>query len=97
MSPRIEKIRDALQVMNGVKAVHVASTPIREIWEDKSVWEGVVETFDITGHEKAKRCYCWVFPWGNQDQYVTVLEIPPVESALTAVRVGIVADGKKKH
>jgi len=29
------------------------------------------------------------------ERFVTVLEVPPVESALTAVRVGIVADGKK--
>ena len=28
---------------------------------DKTVWEGVVESFAITGHPKAKRCYAWSF------------------------------------
>ena len=42
----------------------------------------------------------WSHRDGPDDQgerFVTVLEVPPVESALTAVRVSIVADGKKER
>jgi hypothetical protein len=62
---------------------------------NKITWEGVVEVFDITGHPKAKRCYAWVhnalnFETGkDEDQFVTVLEIPPVDSPQTAVRASI--------
>ena len=58
------------------------------------------EVFDLHGHPKAKRAYGWSHLDGKNDEeerFVTVLEIPPVESALTAVRVSIVADGKKRR
>jgi len=59
---------------------------------------GDVEVFDLTGHPKAKRAYAWSHVHGKNDEgerFVAVLEIPPVESALTAVRVQIVKDAKK--
>ena len=47
------------------------------------------------GHPKAKRCYAWSFTEGKQTRFVTVLEIPPVESAQTAVRAAIASVAKK--
>ena len=32
-------------------------------------WDGVVETFDIEGHPKAKRCYAWSFEKNGQPQF----------------------------
>jgi hypothetical protein len=52
-------------------------------------WEGVVEAFALTGHPKAKRAYAWSFLDGKEARYVTVLEVPPVESPQTAVRAYI--------
>jgi len=89
MSERIEKLKDAVQVIHRCKAVHVSSNPVREMFGEQVAWEGVVETFAISGHAKAKRCYAWSYPDGNETQFVTVLEIPPVESPQTAVRVAI--------
>jgi hypothetical protein len=46
---------------------------------------------------KAKRCYAWSHLDGANDErtrFVAVLEIPPVISAETAVRVQIVKDVK---
>jgi hypothetical protein len=57
-----------------------------------------IKYFDLTGHSKAKRTYGWSHRDGKHDEgerFVTVLGIPPVESALTAVCVSIVADAKK--
>ena len=74
--------------------------PIHEVFRGQTVWQGKVEVFDLTGHPKAKRAYGWSHLDGKNDEeerFVTVLEIPPVESALTAVRVSIVADGKKRR
>ena len=36
-------------------------------------------------------------PDDSEERFVAVLEIPPVESAVTAVRASIVADAKKGH
>ena len=94
-SPRIEQLREAVEVMHKVKAQHEKSVPVVEMFGDKTAWEGVVESFAITGHPKAKRCYAWSFLDGKERRYVTVLEIPPVESPQTAVRVYIASEAQK--
>ncbi|MDP3073957.1 MAG: hypothetical protein Q8N18_26975 [Opitutaceae bacterium] len=91
MSDRIEKLRDAVQVMHRCSATHAQSVPVREMFGGKVAWEGVVEAFTITGHPKAKRCYAWSYQDGKETQFVTVLEIPPVKDAPTAVRASIAA------
>jgi len=55
-----------------------------------------VESFALAGHQKAKRCYAWSYEDKGETQYVTALEIPPVESPITAVRASIVAEAKGK-
>src|SRR5688572_13936971 len=94
MSDRLEKLRDAVQVMHRCSAVHVESVPVVEMFRSQKVWEGVVEVFDLTGHPKAKRCYAWSYPDGKETRFVAVLEVPPVESPQTAVRAAIVAQTK---
>jgi hypothetical protein len=95
MSERIDQLREAVEVMHGCKAQHEKSVPVVEMFGTKTVWEGVVESFAITGHPKAKRCYAWSFLEGNEPRYVTVLEIPPVESPQTAVRAAIASKAQK--
>ena len=45
----IEKLREVIHHLHGVVAVHVESVPIKEVYQGKTIWEGVVEVFDITG------------------------------------------------
>jgi hypothetical protein len=74
------------------------SVPVHEVFRGETVWQGDVEVFDLTNHPKAKRAYAWGHLDGVKDErtrFVAVLEIPPVESAVTAVRVQIVKDTKK--
>jgi hypothetical protein len=97
MSDRIENLRTAIETMHQCKAVHEKSAVIVEKFRNQTVWEGVVESFALTGHPKAKRCYAWCYQANGETQYVNVLEIPPVESPQTAVRAAIVADSKKEQ
>lgn len=97
MSERIEAIRRAVEVMHECEAVHVSSVPVRETFNGAVVWEGVVETFDISGCPDARRCYAWQVPEKNDQDpgtFVGVLEKPPVKDALTAVRASIMAARK---
>jgi len=76
------------------------TVPVHEVFKGQTVWQGEVEVFDLTGHPKAKRAYGWSHKSGKNDsdeRFVAVLEIPPVESAVTAVRVSLVKEirGKK--
>jgi len=95
MSDRIEQLRIAVETMHHCKASHEASTPILEMFRDQTVWEGVVESFALIGHPRAKRCYAWSYQRDGQTQYVTALAMPPVESPITAVRAAIMAEAKK--
>jgi hypothetical protein len=72
---------------------HVGSVPVREVFRGKTVWDGIVEVFDLIGHPKAKRCYGWSY--GEPEEFITILEIPPVVDAQTAVKVGVSYQIKK--
>jgi hypothetical protein len=96
MSARIENLRAAIETMHSCKAAHERSVPVVEMFGTKTVWEGVVESYALTGHAKAEHCYAWSYQDKGETQYVTVLEIPPVVSPQTAVRASIIAETKEK-
>jgi hypothetical protein len=81
--------------MHEWKAAHERSAPVVEMFGKQTAWEGIVESFALTGHPKAKRCYAWSFLENGQPQYTTVLEIPPVDSPESAVKVAIAS--KARH
>jgi hypothetical protein len=89
MPRRLEKLHDAVERRHECKAEHVESVRVVEMMGFSQVWEGTVEVFKITGRSDAKRCYAWRSFAGMEPVYVTVLEIAPVTSAQTAVRVAI--------
>jgi hypothetical protein len=64
--------------------------------EERIEVDGVVEAFELTGHPHAKHCYAWSYEYENkgEPQYVMVLELPPVDSAETAVKIALTAQGK---
>ena len=43
--------------------------------------------FDLIGHPKTKQAYGWIYRDGNQNQPIAVLELPPVDSARSTVKV----------
>jgi hypothetical protein len=56
-------------------------------------WRGNVEVFELTDHPTAKRCYGWTY--GEPEEFITVLELPPVTDAPSAVKVGVSYQIKK--
>jgi hypothetical protein len=95
VSERIAKLKEAIEAMHRCKARHIASEPVIDLFRGEVAWGGVVETFDIEGHPKTKRCYAWSFLENGKPQYTTVLEIPPVDSPQSAVKVAIASKGRK--
>lgn len=88
-----ERVRLAVEGLHGCRAEYAETVPVHEVFKGQTVWEGKVEVFNLTGHPKAKRAYGWSHRDGKDDadeRLVAVLEIPPVESAETAVRVSLV-------
>jgi hypothetical protein len=97
-SDYIARVQVTVSQLHNCGATWRETVPVHEVFRGQTVWQGEVEVFDLHNHPKAKRAYAWSHCEGRNDEgerFVTVLEIPPVVSALTAVRVSIVADGKK--
>ena len=82
-----------IHTLHGCDSMHVMPIAIREDFEGKTVWRGVVEVFDLIGHPKAKRCYAWTY--GDPEEFITILELPPVTDAQSAVKVGVAYQIKK--
>jgi hypothetical protein len=88
----------AVEHMHGGSAQLAQSVPVREIFEGKTVWEGVVPVFDLTGHPTATRAYAWSSPieGSTERRFFAVLHQPPVDSPQAAVRAAIVAEHRSK-
>lgn len=89
MSERIENLKRAVEKTCNCRAVHRGSSAVLEGFEGEYIWDGVVEVFELYGHRRAKQCYAFLFSENGKAVIKTVLGVPPVNSALDAVRVAI--------
>jgi ureidoglycolate hydrolase len=92
MTDSIEELRDVIHKLHGGKATHRESVPVKEVFQGQTVWDGIVEVFDLEGHPTASRVYVWLHDTGDPAkaaQLVTVLHIHPALSPLAAVRAFI--------
>jgi hypothetical protein len=91
----IGRLQKAIRDLHGCESQYVETVPVTETFQGETVWQGDVEVFNIRGHPKAKRAYAWSHMAGECDKqrrYVAVLELPPVVSAETAVKVAVAAE-----
>ena len=94
----IDELKDAILKLHGCEADHVKTVPVLERFHGRPVWQGEVEVFDIRGHPVAKRAYAWSHDTDEgKKRYVAVLELPPVDSANSAVKAAIVDEARKKQ
>jgi hypothetical protein len=91
----IDELCEIIHKLHGATATHVESVPVVEMWEGKTIWDGVVEVFDLHGHPGTHRVYAWSHETDdpeNPTRHVTVLHIPPVINPITAVRAAILQE-----
>jgi hypothetical protein len=92
-----DQLRAAVERLHGGTATLDQSVPVREAFEGKTVWEGVVHVFDLAGHPIATRAYAWSSPieGGTKRRFFAVLHQPPIDSPRAAVRAAIVAEHRR--
>ena len=93
----IEELQTVIRELHGSKATHRESVPVKETWKGETIWDGVVEVFELQGHPKTHRAYAWSHDTDdpkNPKRHVTVLHIPPVVSPKTAVQAAIMQEMK---
>lgn len=98
MGLRIAQLRETLEMGMHCAVRHVDSTPVVELLNGEVAWDGVVETFELTGHPEAKYCYAWSCMKKDEDgpRCTIVLEgLHGVDSPEKAVKIYLA--GKAKH
>lgn len=91
----IDELRTVIKRLHGVESRHVESISIKETHQGKTVWEGVVEVFDLIGQPAATKLYAWAHSTDDPEhprRHVTVLHSHPIQSARDAVRAAIVQE-----
>jgi hypothetical protein len=89
------ELKKAVESQHGGTATLAQSVPIREEFEGKTVWDGVVHVFDLVGHPTANRAYAWSYERDDgQRRFFAVLHVQPITSPRDAVRAAIVAEAR---
>ena len=91
----LEELQAVIHKLHGVHSTHVESVPVKEEFNGKVIWDGIVEVFQLHDHPDATHAYAWTHDTDDPKQpkrTVTVLKIPPAVSPLTAVRVAIMQE-----
>ena len=86
MTERILSIKCAVEKNIGGLARHVTSTAVIEIFDGDLIWEGVVETFEVTCNPNVKRCYGFTYREDDSLGYATIAETDQVNSPKLAVK-----------
>jgi len=90
-------LEKAILDLHGCKSTWVESIPVKEVFKEETVWEGVVQVFDLQDHPKAKRCYAWSHELDNSKKrrFFAVLHQPPIDSPQAAVKAAILSEVRK--
>lgn len=91
----ISELQDAIRKLHGVESTHVETVPVKEVFQGKTVWEGVVEVFELIEHPRAPKAYAWEHETDDPEhpkRQVAVLHIHPITSARDAVRAAIIQE-----
>ena len=70
---------------------------VKEEFQGQTVWDGIVQVFDLEGHPTASRCYAWSHEIEDSDnrRFVAVLHEGEVNSPRAAVRAAIVQEHRE--
>lgn len=90
----VDQLKQAVEGQHGGMAVLIATEPVKEVFLDQTVWEGVVHVFDLYGDAKSTRAYAWSSPIQGSDKrrFHAVLHLGGIRSPLDAVRAAILGE-----
>jgi hypothetical protein len=93
-----DQLKAAVESQHGGTATFVESVPVTETFEGKTVWDGAVAIFDLSGNKgpNATRAYAWssAVEGSNKRRFFAVLHLGGIRSPLDAVKTTIVAESR---
>ena len=92
------ELQNTIRRLHRCDASHSRTEFVREVVNGRLLWEGKVEVFALLGHDAALRCYAWGHLHDDGKwEVTTVLAIPPVISAESAVVAAFAARMKERQ
>jgi hypothetical protein len=96
MQPKdITDLQDVILKLHECESIYRHTVHVREVFQEKIAWDGLVRVFRLFNHPKAQYCYAWSYQDEKETKSVTILEIPPVDSPESAVKVAIASKAKR--
>lgn len=89
MSNYLKNLTQAVSALHGCDCSHSNTLRVVEQFAGKTVFDGDVETFALSGHPKANEAFAWAFDNGSEPEYDAVLKVPPINDPSDAVRAAI--------
>jgi len=89
-----DDIKRAVEATVEGPVTHRETVAIVETFRGQTVWEGMVEVFDVATPPPTV-AYGWAVESDEGPQYVTVRGEPPATSPLAAVRVWLISQARK--
>ncbi len=85
--------------LHGCKSTWVESVPVKEVFQGQTVWEGLVQVFDLQGHPTAKRCYAWSheIEGSKKGKFFAVLHHGLINSPQKAVKAAILTEVQERQ
>ncbi|HEV2330020.1 MAG TPA: hypothetical protein VGY56_14660 [Verrucomicrobiae bacterium] len=92
----LSALESAIRIRHRCTPAHRQTVFVRALTGDQEpVWEGLVEEFDLTGHETARTCYAWGHGHSNgSSKIIAVLGNKLIESPQKAVEAAIFTDAQ---
>ncbi len=92
----IKETKKAILNLHKCKSKWLESVPVKETFEGETVWEGIVQVFELIDHPTAKKCYAWsyIVDESGKRKFFAVLHQGPVDSPEKAVRAAILSDNR---
>ena len=92
------ELEKAILNLHRCKSKWLESVPIKETFEGETVWEGIVEVFELIDHPTAKKCYAWSYETDvGKRKFIAVLHQGPIDSPKNAIRAAIINEYKNNR
>jgi hypothetical protein len=91
-----DDLKKTVERLYGGSAEFIRTVPVKEEFQGKVTWEGVVYVFHLIDNAKATRAYAWSSPidGGSNRRLFTMLHIGGIRSPQDAVRAAMIAENR---
>ena len=94
MKEDLKDLQKAVEGLHNCSSRFKESVPVKDEFDGRTTWEGIVHVFDLIDHPESNKCYAWSSPIEGSEnrKFYAVLHIPPVRSPERAIRASIIKD-----